>query len=72
MCPGSIPSTIRLILIDNNGGDVASVIIPWEQLTIITDGVYQTEWNNTKLLDNTIYQLQHNQHLDKHYLIPFK
>ena len=34
-----------------------SVNIPWKQLTIITDGVYQTEWNNTKLLDNNIYQL---------------
>ena len=58
MCPGSIPTSIRLVLLDNNAGDIqSSATIPWEHLTVITDGVYQTELNNIELLDNNNYQL---------------
>ena len=58
MCPGSIPTSIRLVLLDNNGGDIqSSATIPWCQVAVITDGVYQTELNNIELLGNNNYQL---------------
>ena len=58
MCPGSIPTSIRLVLLDNNGGDIqSSATTPWSQLAVITDGVYQTELNNVYLLDTNNYQL---------------
>ena len=58
MCSGSIPTSIRLVLLDNNGGDIqSSATIPWSQLAVITDGVYQTELNNIELLGNNNYQL---------------
>ncbi len=56
-CPGSLPNTVTLVLLDNQGNQLqSSSAIPWDNLTVIGHEEYQIEWS-FDLQDNTQYQL---------------
>lgn len=62
MCLGSLPTTIRLVLLDDASNNNTTAIqssdtIQWDSLLPLSEEVYQVEWSSVNVRDNGHYQL---------------